>query len=81
MISAKCDNCKNNWYNDHYGWMCVTDESSMESMLDDDEWYKGENGKHYCPECYSFDDDDNFVLDETRKDKFEIKYENRLPNS
>ena len=24
------------------------------------------NGKHYCPECYSWDSDDNLIIDKNR---------------
>jgi len=77
MTSAKCDICKKEWRDYNHGWTCMNDDSSMESVLYDDDWHKGDescnegrDGEHYCPECYKFDDNDNFVLDRDRKDKY-----------
>ena len=53
-----------------------------ESMLDDECWYPGTEecayilsesgwrvlgGRHYCPDCWSVDDDDNIVTNDGRK--------------
>lgn len=67
FYGATCDNCGKSWFNDHYGWSAMSDESSMKQMLSDDEWHfgdgqEGEEGKHYCPDCFEFDDDDQFIL-------------------
>jgi len=56
-FTAKCDNCGGDWHDDHNGFSAMADESTMGEMLGNDEWHE-ENGKHYCPNCYHFDDDD-----------------------
>lgn len=67
MFGCTCDNCGERWVDEHNGFAAFTDETSMNNMMGDDtEWYtdhqdKAEN-KHYCPKCWSFDDDDNLVL-------------------
>lgn len=62
FYGATCDNCGKSWRNDHYCWSAMSDESGMKEMLSDDGWHFGEEGKHYCPDCFEFDDDDQFVL-------------------
>ena len=61
MHGATCDNCGDAWYNDHYGWSAMSDDSSLKQMLYDDEWHT-DGDKHYCPNCYTLDDDDNLIL-------------------
>lgn len=66
MYGAKCDNCGKQWVNDNYYWVALGDKDSLESTLGDDDWHTEESkefsDKHYCPDCYSFDDDDKLVL-------------------
>lgn len=82
MTGAKCDHCKKDWYDDHNGWCCMSDDSSMETVLMEEGWHKGDEScnegkdwEHYCPDCYSYDDDDNFILDSSRKDKYKAQSE------
>lgn len=77
MYSAKCDHCKNDWYDDHNGWCAMSDETSMQNVLNEEGWHTGDekynegiDGEHYCPECWSYDDEDKFILREDRKDKY-----------
>ena len=77
MTGAKCDHCKKDWYDDHNNWICMSDYSSMETVLMEEGWHKGDSddnegidGEHYCPECFSFGDNDEFILSEERKDKY-----------
>ena len=75
MFSATCDHCKTDWYDDHNGWCAMSDETTMKNTLSECDWHFGDddegvNGEHYCPECYEYDDDDNFILKSERKDKF-----------
>lgn len=67
MFSATCDNCKTDWYDDHNGWCAMSDRNTMREMLHNCEWHiedggEIENRKCYCPDCFEYDDDDNFVL-------------------
>lgn len=56
---AKCDNCGIRWQDD---FVAMADPDEMEYLLDESEWHIGEEGKHYCPDCFEFDDDDKLVL-------------------
>lgn len=60
-----CDNCGVDLCeNDEFsGW---DDIDWLIQGADEANWYT-EDGKHYCEECYSWDDEDKLVLDETRK--------------
>ena len=67
MFGCKCDNCGEQWFDDHNGFAAFTDEISMKNNISDDEtWYvdrehNGDN-KHYCPKCFIFDDQDNLII-------------------
>ena len=74
MYSATCDHCKNSWYDEHNGWVAMTDKPSMETVLNEEGWISGNtslkegvDGEHYCPECFEYDDEDNFILKPERK--------------
>jgi len=76
MYGAQCDHCKKEWYDDHNSWTAMSDESAMDSVLNDEGWLRGDekigegkDDEHYCPECWSYDDNDNLILAENRKDK------------
>lgn len=63
MYGCKCDNCGEEWADDWNGWIAFTDQSSMDqNVRDDDLWHTTKDGKHYCPNCFCFDDDDNLVI-------------------
>ena len=64
-----CDNCGETYDNGDYIPMGA-DESHLKDMMGSD-WIETD-GKYYCLECYQIDDNDNIVLDETRKQKPEL---------
>jgi len=67
MFTVVCDNCKKDiGSEDEYS--CWNDDNYAESNASDSDWLKL-NTLHYCPECYSYDDNDAFVLAADRKDK------------
>lgn len=77
MYGASCDHCKNDWYDEHNGWYVMNDETAMKDVLSEEDWVSGDesdnkgiDGEHYCPDCFEYDDDDNFVLKPERKDKY-----------
>lgn len=60
MFTVICDNCKKS-ADDGSDYSCWNDENyakevSMEAQ------YIDENGNHYCPNCYSYDEDDKLIL-------------------
>lgn len=74
MYSATCDNCNKKWSDEHYGWTALSDELSMENILNEEGWHMGDeennegvNFECYCPDCWSYDDNDNFVLSKKQK--------------
>lgn len=71
MYGCKCDSCGNQWADEHNGFVAFTDKASIKNMIsDDDTWYVHHESldvKHYCPKCWSFDNEDNLVLREIIK--------------
>ena len=66
MYTVQCDNCKCT-SGDNSEFSCWNDESTALDEAKESEWIESE-GKHYCPDCYSIDDDDNIIINEKRKD-------------
>lgn len=63
-----CDNCGKVYMDEHTGFAVYVDESAAHDAADNDEWYSWEN-KHYCPDCHTWDDEDNLIINELNKDK------------
>lgn len=67
MYTVKCDNCGEEWETDEYsGW---NDPDYAWDCASEDDWIEDEKvkDKHYCKECYSYDDDDNVIINSERK--------------
>ena len=63
MYECVCDNCGEAWRDDHNGWCAMTDESSMNSAISEDDGWLEHEGKHYCHKCITgFDDNDKIIL-------------------
>jgi hypothetical protein len=60
-ICLSCDNCGETFMDNHTGFSIYVDENGAHEAADNDGWYS-EDGKHYCPECHTIDDDDNLIL-------------------
>lgn len=67
MYTVSCDHCQLDIGMDSE-YSCWNDELSAEEQAMESEWHK-EGSKHYCPDCYGWDDEDNFFLNQDRKDK------------
>ncbi|MES2397929.1 MAG: hypothetical protein V4549_18095 [Bacteroidota bacterium] len=75
FYAVECDVCGE--HNENYdGVSFWGDENISEEMAADNDWHKGdsknnigEDGKHYCPNCFMFDDSDVFVLKEKALNK------------
>ena len=65
-ICITCDNCKETFMDDHTGFSIYVDENGAHDAADNDGWYS-EDGKHYCPDCHTIDDEDNLIINESRK--------------
>lgn len=65
MFACKCDNCDEDWvgYDDIF---CMLFKSDIENDLNDSDWHTlkvdGQQDKHYCPECHSFNENDELII-------------------
>lgn len=64
MYTVICDNCGKDssddseysgWNDKEYAWDCA----------DADNWIEKDE-KHYCPNCYSYDENDNLIINENK---------------
>lgn len=58
MYGVKCDRCGAQFvdsYNDYTAW---ADEGDAWSSASEEDWIE-RNGKHYCPCCYEYNEDEN----------------------
>lgn len=62
----QCDNCKEVLEN-HDGHNLMPDDLAIENMANEYEWERVDK-KHYCQECYHYDDNGNIIIDESRKE-------------
>lgn len=65
MFTVICDNCGAD-SNKGSEYSCWGDSSNAEDIAADSDWHF-ESDKHYCPNCFSFDDNDKLVIDPIRK--------------
>lgn len=70
---GECDNCKCLFEDNDYS--IFADKEVMKECMKEGFWYMGvgdpdHKDKHYCPDCFRFDEDvdDKIILDESRKD-------------
>lgn len=65
MFGCFCDNCGDQWDDDETGYCAFTDAFSMKDhLVDDTHWHtlSGTPDRHYCPECFTIDDNDNLII-------------------
>jgi len=54
-----CDNCKKQLEDqENCTWLSV---SKLNEVADASSWFN-DDGLHYCPSCYEFDDNDQLIL-------------------
>lgn len=60
MYTVICDNCGVSVFDgcDYDGF---SDENYVEQTAEESNWVNDDE-KHYCPSCYTYDDDDNLVV-------------------
>jgi hypothetical protein len=70
MYGCHCDNCGELWSNDEKGIAVLWTEMDMLNEVRNDEvWHTDGpfgNEKHYCPECFTINENDELVIDMTR---------------
>jgi hypothetical protein len=62
-VGVQCDNC-GEIYEDANGFTVQYDKFNLHP--EEDEWHV-DGDIHYCPKCHHIDDEDNLVVDVSRK--------------
>jgi len=62
FYNIKCDCCGQ--MIDEQFW---NEPEAVECMLDECNWKATEDGKHYCDDCWEYDDDDNIITKDGHK--------------
>lgn len=60
MYTVVCDNCGRD-VNENADYSCYNDKVFAQDVAMESDWLK-EGDKHYCPNCYTYDDEDNLVV-------------------
>jgi hypothetical protein len=64
MFTVICDNCGKD-ANDGEDYSCWNDKSFAEDIAVEAGYLK-EDDKHYCQDCFSYDEDDKLVIKSTK---------------
>jgi hypothetical protein len=65
MYTVLCDNCKKS-ADDDTDYSCWNDTNAAREVAMNDNWIN-EDDKDYCPDCYSYDDEDNLIIGNPKK--------------
>lgn len=65
MYTVVCDNCGVD-VNEGQEYSCWNDKGYAQEIAMESEWIK-EGGEHYCPKCYTYDDEDNLIINQPTK--------------
>lgn len=68
MYTVECDNCKKTRGEDS-DFSCWGDENYALEEAKEGGWIE-ENEFHYCEHCVSYNDQDELIIDASRKDKY-----------
>lgn len=60
MYTVVCDNCGKD-VNKDAEYSAWNDKRYAEDIAMEADWIK-ENDNHYCPDCFTYDDDDNLLI-------------------
>lgn len=60
MYTVVCDNCGKD-VNKDAEYSAWNDKRRAEEVATESDWIK-ENDKNYCPNCFTYDDDDNLLI-------------------
>ena len=60
MYTVVCDNCGKD-VNKDAEYSAWNDKNYAGEVAMESDWIK-ENDKHYCPDCFTYDDDDNLLI-------------------
>ena len=62
MFTVKCDICGKLYEDDYNGYSCWGDFNDAWEGASESNWITEDHVNHYCPSCYSYDDNDILVL-------------------
>jgi hypothetical protein len=65
MFTVVCDNCGARC-GENDGIIAWSDESTTKDVASNSDW-ANEGDKHYCPDCFSYGDEDELILNLERK--------------
>jgi len=60
IYTVICDGCGKDVH-DGAEYSGFNDNGFVEQIASDSDWHK-ENGKHYCPDCFEYDDEGELVI-------------------
>ena len=60
-VMISCDRCKQHYESSSTGFSIFQDVQVVHDYASDDDWYLGED-IHYCPDCHSWNDDDELIV-------------------
>lgn len=61
MYGCKCDGCGERWI-DFNGFVAFPDTESIQQEIDDDPTWEAIDDKHYCPNCWAWDEEGNLII-------------------
>jgi len=61
MYIVKCDNCGFNAFEDAE-FSCWADQGTAWDIANNESCFEEYEGKHYCEDCYSVDENDNVII-------------------
>jgi hypothetical protein len=64
MYTVICDNCGKD-SNDGTEYSCWSEQSIAWDSAMDADWIE-DNGMNYCPDCFTYGDEDELIIDKTR---------------
>jgi len=62
-----CDNCGKQYCDEQNGYSAWNYEHAAMEYASEEGWLK-EDDKHYCPDCYEYDDNDNLIIKPVKSD-------------
>ena len=73
MYSVVCDRCGKTFIDEINGIVAWLDEGTAKEQAMESEWVEI-GDKHYCPDCYEFDDELDEYVPKKKGDKNEQKF-------
>ena len=65
LQTVQCDNCKDTYQDDDSGYAFWMNPNDAWECANDDGWTE-EDDKHYCSNCFEYNDDDELIINEKR---------------